>query len=82
MAAQRGEYLSRVCDSFVCRRIGTSANKDSVEYLLDLIGPDRIVKLDFKGDEAEDDKNYPLDTARLRRVVEIAATIRAGESGR
>ncbi|MGA9558597.1 MAG: molybdopterin cofactor-binding domain-containing protein [Terriglobales bacterium] len=49
------------------------ANKDSVEYLLSLIGPDRIVKLDLKGDEAEDDKTYPLDTARLRRVVEIAA---------
>jgi isoquinoline 1-oxidoreductase beta subunit len=49
------------------------ANKDSVEYLLQLIGPDRIVKLDLKGDEAEDDKTYPVDTARLRRVVEIAA---------
>ena len=50
-----------------------TANKDSVEYLLGLIGPDRIVKLDLKGDEAEDDKTYPLDTARLRRVVQIAA---------
>ena len=49
------------------------ANKDSVEYLLQLVGPDRIVKLDLKGDEAEDDKTYPLDTARWRRVVEIAA---------
>jgi isoquinoline 1-oxidoreductase beta subunit len=50
-----------------------NARKDSVEYLLDLIGPPRIVPLDLKGDEAEDDKTYPLDTARLRRVVEIAA---------
>jgi len=50
-----------------------NANKDSVQYLLDLIGPPRIVKLDLTGDEAEDDKRYPLDTARLRRVVEIAA---------
>jgi len=50
-----------------------NANKDSVQYLLDLIGPPRIVNLDLKGDEAEDAKNYPLDTARLRRVVEIAA---------
>ncbi|MGA2426344.1 MAG: molybdopterin cofactor-binding domain-containing protein [Terriglobales bacterium] len=49
------------------------ANKDSVEYLLDLIGPPRIVNLDLKGDEAEDARNYPLDTGRLRRVVEIAA---------
>ena len=53
--------------------LAQSANKDSVEYLLDLIGPPRIVRLDLKGDEAEDAKNYPLDTARLRRVVEIAA---------
>jgi len=50
-----------------------NANKDSVQYLLDLIGPPRIAKLDLTGDEAEDDKRYPLDTARLRRVVEIAA---------
>jgi isoquinoline 1-oxidoreductase beta subunit len=50
-----------------------NAHKDSVEYLLDLIGPPRIVNLDLKGDEAEDARNYPLDTARLRRVVEIAA---------
>ncbi len=50
-----------------------NANKDSVQYLLDLIGPPRIVSLDLKGDEAEDARNYPLDTARLRRVAEIAA---------
>jgi isoquinoline 1-oxidoreductase beta subunit len=50
-----------------------NADKDSVAYLLDLIGPPRIVALDLKGDEAEDAKQYPLDTARLRRVVEIAA---------
>ena len=74
MAAQRGEYLSRICDSFVCRRVGTSARtRIRSSICLSLIGPDRIVKLDLKGDEAEDDKTYPLDTARLRRVVEIAA---------
>src|SRR5271165_515159 len=50
-----------------------AANKDSVEYLLELVGPARIVQLDLKGDEAEDAKQYPLDTARLRRVVEMAA---------
>ena len=50
-----------------------NAKRDSVQYLLDLIGPPRIVSLDLKGDEAEDARNYPLDTARLRRVVEIAA---------
>ncbi len=50
-----------------------NAHKDSVQYLLELIGPPRIVALDLKGDEAEDAKNFPLDTARLRRVVEIVA---------
>jgi isoquinoline 1-oxidoreductase beta subunit len=50
-----------------------SANQDSVEYLLSLIGPPRIVQLDLKGDEAEDNKTYPVDIARLRRVVEMVA---------
>jgi isoquinoline 1-oxidoreductase subunit beta len=53
--------------------LAKSAHKDSVQYLLELIGPPRIVDLGLKGDEAEDAKNYPLDTARLRRVIEIAA---------
>jgi isoquinoline 1-oxidoreductase beta subunit len=53
--------------------LAKSANKDSVQYLLELIGQPRIVNLDLKGDEAADAKTYPLDTARLRRVVEIAA---------
>ena len=53
--------------------LAKAANKDSVQYLLELIGSPRIVNLDLKGDEAEDAKSYPLDTARLRRVVEIAA---------
>jgi isoquinoline 1-oxidoreductase beta subunit len=53
--------------------LAKAANKDSVQYLLDLVGPARIVQLDLKGDEAEDYKTYPLDTARWRRVIEIAA---------
>jgi isoquinoline 1-oxidoreductase beta subunit len=53
--------------------LAKSANKDSVEYLLGLIGPPRTMKLDAKGDDAEEAKLYPFDTARLRRVVEIAA---------
>jgi isoquinoline 1-oxidoreductase beta subunit len=53
--------------------LAKNAKRDSVEYLLDLIGPARIIDLEAKGDDAEDAKKYPLDTARLRRVVEIAA---------
>ncbi|MGC2247293.1 MAG: molybdopterin cofactor-binding domain-containing protein, partial [Terriglobales bacterium] len=65
-------YHSFAIHSFA-DELAHQANKDPVEYLLQLIGPDRIVKLDLKGDEAEDDKTYPLDTARWRRVLEIAA---------
>ncbi len=50
-----------------------NANKDSVEYLLSLIGPARMLNLEYKGDDAEDAKVYPFDISRLRRVVEIAA---------
>jgi len=53
--------------------LATNANRDSVEYLLELLGSPRIVDLGLKGDEAEDAKAYPLDTARLRRVTEIVA---------
>jgi isoquinoline 1-oxidoreductase subunit beta len=53
--------------------LAKSANKDSVQYLLDLIGPARIVPLEYKEEEADEKQRYPLDTARLRRVVETAA---------
>jgi isoquinoline 1-oxidoreductase subunit beta len=52
--------------------LANAAKEDSVAYLLDLIGPARIVNLDAKPDD-EDAKTYPLDTARLRHVVEIVA---------
>ena len=51
--------------------LAAAAGRDPVQYLLDLIGPDRIVKLKGSGDSG--DALYPLDTARLRRVIEIAA---------
>jgi isoquinoline 1-oxidoreductase subunit beta len=53
--------------------LAKAANKDSVQYLLDLIGPPRIVSLAYKEEEADEKQSYPLDTARLRRVVEMAA---------
>ncbi|HKB97350.1 MAG TPA: molybdopterin cofactor-binding domain-containing protein [Terriglobales bacterium] len=53
--------------------LAKAANKDSVQYLLDLIGPARIVPLEYKEEDADEKQRYPLDTARLRRVVEIAA---------
>ena len=53
--------------------LANAANKDSVQYLLDLIGSSRIVPLPATPDEQEEQKIYPLDTARLRRVVEVVA---------
>jgi isoquinoline 1-oxidoreductase beta subunit len=53
--------------------LANAANKDSAEYLLELIGPPRIIQLPATPDEAEEQKQYPLDTARLRRVVEMVA---------
>ncbi len=57
MAAQRSQHLSRVRHSFFRRRTRAQREQRPVEYLLDLIGPTRIVDLDLKGDEAEDAKS-------------------------
>jgi isoquinoline 1-oxidoreductase beta subunit len=54
-----------------------AAGKDPVEYTLALLGPDRIVPKEelpkdytnYGGDYAQ----YPIDTARFRRVVQLAA---------
>jgi isoquinoline 1-oxidoreductase beta subunit len=53
--------------------LANAAHKDSVQYLLELIGPPRIIPLQHAPDEQDEAKRYPLDTARLRRVVEIVA---------
>ncbi len=48
-----------------------SAGRDPVEYLLDLFGPPRVLRLDIPNYQSAPD--YPLDIGRLRRVTEIAA---------
>lgn len=52
-----------------------AAGRDPVDYLLELIGPARIV--DLKGTDYPNYNAsytaYPIDTGRLRRVVQIAA---------
>jgi len=51
------------------------AGRDPLEYLLELIGPDRILNLKSTGYEnygASYDV-YPIDTARLRRVTQMVA---------
>jgi isoquinoline 1-oxidoreductase subunit beta len=57
--------------------LANAAKKDPVEYTLALLGPDRIVPktelpkdyTNYDGDYAQ----YPIDTGRFRRVVELAA---------
>jgi isoquinoline 1-oxidoreductase subunit beta len=62
--------------SFVAE-LATAARKDPVEYVLMLLGPDRIIPKaelakDYTNYDADYEK-YPIDTARFRRVVQIAA---------
>jgi isoquinoline 1-oxidoreductase beta subunit len=52
--------------------LAAAAGRDRVEYLLELLGSDR--KIDTRPPNArKGDDPYMLDTARLRRVIEIAA---------
>jgi isoquinoline 1-oxidoreductase beta subunit len=44
--------------------------RDPYEYLLGMIGPGQTI---VAGEDAETVKKYPFDTARLRRVAEMAA---------
>jgi isoquinoline 1-oxidoreductase beta subunit len=53
-----------------------ATNRDQKDMLLQLIGSPRIVKLDSVKDPwnyGEPYESYPIDTARLRRVVEVVA---------
>jgi isoquinoline 1-oxidoreductase beta subunit len=55
--------------------LAQAAGRDPLEYLLELIGPPRIV--DMKGTDYPNYggayTDYPIDTARLRRVIQLAA---------
>lgn len=53
-----------------------AAGRDAKDYLLEVIGPPRLIDPAEIGDawnHGEDPKRYPIDTGRLRRVVERAA---------
>jgi isoquinoline 1-oxidoreductase beta subunit len=69
-------YHAFAAQSFA-NELANASGRDSVEYLLELIGPARIV--DVKASAPDYDNyggsttDYPLDTARTRRVVELAA---------
>jgi isoquinoline 1-oxidoreductase subunit beta len=81
-------WLRSVCNVFhafaehsFADELAHTAGKDSREYMLALLGPDRVIPKEqlakdypnYDGDYAQ----YPIDTARFRRVVEIA-TEKAG----
>ncbi len=51
-----------------------AANQDSLEYMLALIGPDRVLpKERVAPNYGANYDQYPFDTARLRHVTELAA---------
>ena len=57
--------------------MAAAAGRDRVEFLLDLLGPGKVIDLkaqgvDYSNYGAPLDK-YPVDTRRLRRVLEVAA---------
>jgi isoquinoline 1-oxidoreductase beta subunit len=61
--------------SFVAE-LAHAAGRDPKDYLLAPIGPARIIDPTAIGDvwnHGEDPKRYPIDTGRLRRVIETAA---------
>lgn len=62
--------------SFACE-LAHAAEKDPLEYVLMLLGPDRVVpKSELPKDYTNYDADYgqyPIDVARFRRVVEMAA---------
>ena len=53
-----------------------AAGRDSKDYLLELIGPPRLVDLKAQGVDYPNMgpiEQYPVDTARLRKVIELVA---------
>jgi isoquinoline 1-oxidoreductase subunit beta len=55
--------------------LAAAAGRDRVEYLLELIGPPRIIDLKKEGvkDAEPGDPKFPFDTGRLRNVIQLAA---------
>jgi isoquinoline 1-oxidoreductase subunit beta len=62
-------YHAFAVQSFV-DELAQLAKRDSVEYLLDVLGQPRKVDLQ---DSSPNGRKFPLDTGRLRNVIELAA---------
>ena len=69
-------YHAFAIHSFV-DELAAKAGRDRVEYILDLLGPDRKVPIEPVGmkywNNQQGQDTYPVDTARLKRVVELVA---------
>ena len=63
-------YHTFAVQSFV-DELAHNAARDSLEYLLELFGPPRVLNLNLAKYPSE--PGYPLDIGRLRRVTEMAA---------
>jgi isoquinoline 1-oxidoreductase beta subunit len=64
-------YHAFAVQSFA-NELAHQTNRDSLEYLLELIGAPRILEPGKQGDD-DTARKYPFDTARLRHVTELAA---------
>jgi len=56
--------------------LASAAGRDSKDYLLELIGPPRLVDLKAQGVDYPNMgpiEQYPVDTGRLRKVIELVA---------
>ncbi len=55
--------------------LAASAGRDRVEYLLELIGPARVIDFAKEGlkQSGPADPRFPFDTARLRNVIDLVA---------
>ena len=72
------QHPARLSGAVVRRRAGACSGRDPKDFLLELIGPPRIVdppagKVTTEFWNYGEDDAYPVDTGRLRRVVELAA---------
>jgi isoquinoline 1-oxidoreductase beta subunit len=68
--------------SFVAE-LAAAAGRDPKDYLLELLGKDRVIDPAFFSDGwdyGENPQRYPYETARLRKVIEVAA--KGGNWGR
>jgi isoquinoline 1-oxidoreductase beta subunit len=76
MRAVANIYHAFAIHSFV-DELAAAAGRDRVEYLLEVIGPARRIDFAAEGTKVWNNgqslEKFPVDTGRLRRVVELAA---------